>query len=210
MKGHASRRKRTFIAFLFWGGKAMNRTELRQMVLAAILSALAVVLSRVLHALGGWQAGAIFLPMHIPVLLCGFLCGWKYGMLSGLLTPILAMLVSGMPNGNTLISMELELAAYGAAAGALNGIHWFGKGEKETGLANVSQLVFSLILAMLIGRAVYGLGNAIILSRGDSPFTWTAFIAGAFVNALPGILIQIVLIPALVMLAKKWKYLKGA
>jgi niacin transporter len=196
--------------FYFGEEKAMNRTELRQMVLAAILSALAVVLSRVLHALGGWQAGAIFLPMHIPVLLCGFLCGWKYGMLSGLITPILAMLVSGMPNGNTLISMEIELAAYGAAAGALSNIRWFGKGEKETGFASASRIVISLILAMLIGRAAYGLGNAIILSRGDSPFTWAAFVSGAFVNALPGILIQIVLIPALTMLAKKWKYLKGA
>ena len=188
----------------------MKRLELRQMVLAAVLTALAVVLSRLLHALGGWQAGAIFLPMHIPVLLCGFLCGWKYGMLSGLLTPMIAMLVSGMPNGNTLFSMELELAAYGAAAGALAGIRWFGIGDKESGFAKISRKVFSLILVMLIGRAVYGAVNAVILSRGDSPFTWSAFLSGAFVNALPGILVQLVLIPTLVTLAKKWKYLKGA
>jgi len=188
----------------------MNRVELRQMVLAAVLTALAVVLSRVLHALGGWQAGSIFLPMHIPVLLCGFLCGWKYGMLSGFLTPMIAMLVSGMPSGSTLISMELELAAYGAAAGALAGIHWFGTGDKESKIAAVSHTVFALVLAMLIGRAVYGTVNAIILSREGSPFTWTAFISGAFVNAIPGIVIQLILIPTLVTLAKKWKYLKGA
>ncbi len=188
----------------------MNRVELRQMVLAAILSALAVVLSRVFHALGGFKAGAIFLPMHIPVLLCGFLCGWKYGMLCGLLTPMIAMLVSGMPSGNTLVSMEFELAAYGAAAGALSGVRWLESEEKENGFAKIFRVVFFLILAMLIGRAVYGAVNAIILSRGDSPFTWTAFISGAFIDALPGILIQLVLIPALVMLAKKGKYLKGA
>ncbi len=188
----------------------MSRLELRQMVLAAVLTALAVVLARVLHALGGWQAGAIFLPMHIPVLLCGFLCGWKYGMLSGLLTPMIAMLVSGMPNGNTLFSMELELAAYGAAAGALGAIRWPLSGDKENGFMAVAQVAFSLILAMLIGRAVYGAVNAVILFREKSPFTWTAFISGAFVNALPGILIQLVLIPTLVMLAKKWKFLKGA
>ncbi len=188
----------------------MKRLELRQMVLAAILSALAVVLARVLHALGGWQAGSVFLPMHIPVLLCGFLCGWKYGMLCGLLTPMIAMLVSGMPNGNTLFSMELELAAYGAAAGALAGIRWFKASEQENAITKVSRVVFSLVLAMLIGRAVYGAVNAVILSRGDSPFTLTAFVSGAFVNALPGILIQLILIPTLVTLAKKWKYLKGA
>ncbi len=188
----------------------MNRVELRQMVLAAILSALAVVLARVFHTLGGWQAGAVFLPMHIPVLLCGFLCGWKYGMLCGLLTPMIAMLVSGMPNGNTLFSMELELAAYGAAAGALAGVRWFGAEDMGSGFVKISRVVISLILAMLIGRAVYGAVNAIILSRGDSPFTWAAFISGAFVNALPGILIQLVLIPTLVMLARKGKYLKGA
>ena len=196
--------------FLFWEEKKLKRVELRQMVLAAILAALAVVLSRVLHAMGGWQAGAIFLPMHIPVLLCGFLCGWKYGMLCGLLTPMIGMLVSGMPNGNTLFSMELELAAYGAAAGALAGVHWFRTGDKESRIATVSQTVLALVLAMLIGRAVYGVVNAIILSRGDSPFTWAAFISGAFVNAIPGILIQIVIIPVLVTLSKKWKYLKGA
>ncbi len=188
----------------------MNRMELRQMVLSAVLAALAVVLARVFHALGGFQAGSVFLPMHIPVLLCGFLCGWKYGMLCGLLTPILAMLVSGMPSGNTLISMELELAAYGAAAGALAGVRWLGAEDKGSNTAALTRIVLTLVLSMLIGRAVYGVVNAIILSRGDSPFTWTAFISGAFVNALPGIFVQLVLIPALVMLAKKWKYLKGA
>ena len=188
----------------------MNRVELRQMVLAAVMTALAVVLARVFHALGGWQAGSIFLPMHIPVLLCGFLCGWKYGMLCGLLTPMIAMLVSGMPNGNTLFSMEFELAAYGAAAGAIYAIRWPFAKNQESGIGAVGKIVAALVLAMLIGRAVYGTVNAIILSRGDSPFTWTAFISGAFVNALPGILIQLVLIPTLVMLARRWKYLKGA
>lgn len=189
----------------------MSRVELRQMVLAAVLTALAVVLARVFHSLGGWQAGSIFLPMHIPVLLCGFLCGWKYGMLSGFLAPMLAMLVSGMPNGNTLIAMELELAAYGAASGALAAVRWpFASGKKDDGALAVVQVVITLILAMLIGRAVYGCTNAIILSRTDSPFTWTAFLSAAFIKAVPGIIIQLVLIPILVMLAKKWKYLKGA
>lgn len=188
----------------------MKRLELRQMVLAAMLTALAVVLSRVLHALGTWRAGAIFLPMHLPVLLCGFLCGWKYGMLSGFLAPMIAMLVSGMPNGNSLVSMEFELAAYGAAAGALGSVRWPFAGDKDTGVAEISRIVFSLILAMLIGRAVYGGVNAIILSRGDEPFTMAAFLSGAFINAVPGIVIQLVLIPTLVMLSRKWNYLKGA
>ncbi len=187
----------------------MTRAEIRKMVLAGVLTALAVVLARVFHAIGGWQAGSAFLPMHIPVLLCGFLCGWKYGMISGFLTPVIAMLVSGMPNGNTLISMECELAAYGAAAGALAQVRW-PFGSKNEGFSSVVQIVVSLVLAMLVGRGVYGVVNAIILSRADSPFTWTAFLSGAFINALPGIVIQLVLIPTLVTLSKKWSFLKGA
>jgi niacin transporter len=187
----------------------MKRIELRKMVLAAILTALGFILAQVFHALGGWQAGSVFLPMHITVLLCGLLCGWKYGMLSGLLTPMVGMLVTGMPNGNTLVAMEIELAAYGAAAGAFAAIKWPGA-DKEGGAMAFISVLFPLVLAMIIGRAAYGAVNVLLASRGDSPFTWAAFMAGAFTTPIPGIIIQLIVLPTLVTLFNKGKYLKGA
>ena len=180
----------------------MKKGEIRRLVLSAVLVALGVVLARLFHALGGWQAGSIFLPMHITVLLCGLLCGWKYGMLCGMLTPLTAMLVSGMPTGATLISMMLELGAYGVTAGFLYRMPL----AKKSPLLKV---VIALVLAMLAGRAVYGIFGALTSTGGDNAFGWTAFLSGAFIKAWPGILIQLVLLPTLMMVLRKGKWGEG-
>lgn len=181
------------------------------MVLAALFVALGVVLARLIHAFMGFAGAQTLLPMHIPVLLCGFICGGKYGMLCGLLTPLVSTLVSGMPAGDTLIAMEFELAAYGLCAGLFSSpsfrpiSRFFSEKTQE-----YVHILLALIFSMLIGRGVWGIVKAIISTGSDNPFGWAAFLTGAFTTAFIGIIIQIAIIPPIVLLLKKAKFSKAA
>ena len=134
--------------------------------------------------------GNMLLPMHLPVLICGLICGWQYGGIIGFLLPLLRyMLFSAppMPNG---IAMAFELAAYGAIAGFLyNRSKW----------QCIVSLYRSLLIAMIGGRVVWGAVRVLMLGMGGSSFSWQMFMAGAFLNAIPGIILQLVFIPALMV-----------
>lgn len=156
------------------------------------LSAMFIALGMVLPFLTGQipQIGSMLLPLHIPVFLCGLICGWKYGLVVGFVLPILRSAVFGMPPMYPVaIAMAFELATYGAVAGWL-----FNKGKWQC----VISLYRSMICAMLAGRIVWGIVEVILL--GLNGFTWMMFISGAFITALPGIILQLVLIP-MVMVA---------
>lgn len=145
--------------------------------------------------------GSKLLPMHIPVLLCGFVLGWPYGLIVGLIVPVFRSVLFTMPPMfPTAITMAFELAAYGFATGLLH---------KLLPKKNVFIYV-SLIAAMLFGRIVWGIASFVILALSGSAFTFETFLAGAFINAVPGIVIQIVLIPVLVMSLQKIKVLTEA
>ena len=169
----------------------MNKNQTKQLVLTAMCIALGVVLPYAFHSIP--NSGSILLPMHIPVLLCGLLLGWPYGLASGILTPLLSSFITGMPPMAYLPSMLCELAVYGLMSGLLS---QFIHTKKR-----VIGIYIQLIVAMLMGRIVYGLLNAFIFSAGK--FTFNAFILGAFVTALPGIIIQLILIPAIILILEK-------
>jgi len=135
--------------------------------------------------------GSRLLPMHVPVLLCGLICGWKYGLAVGLVAPLLRSLLFGMPPMfPTAIAMSVELAAYGLVVGYVYRL-----------LPRRGASVYpALIAAMLIGRAAWGMANLLLFRLGGNAFTWKLFLGGAFLNAIPGILLQLVLIP-LIMVA---------
>lgn len=165
----------------------------KRLILAALCVALGVVLPIVFHSIA--NAGSIFLPMHIPVLLCGLICGWLFGLACGIATPLLSSLITGMPPVAFLPSMLCELAVYGLVSGLL--MRWI----KTKRL--VLDLYLSLIGAMLAGRLVFGLLNALVFRAGAYSLpVWTA---AAFVTALPGIVIQLVIVPMLVLALKKAK-----
>ena len=169
----------------------MNKTK--QIVLAALFIAIGVVLPQAFHAIP--NAGSIFLPMHIPVLIAGFALGPLFGTLVGVITPILSHLIFAMPPAPMLAQMICELAAYGFLTGLLNRIFKAG--------SNVGKLYVVLILSMLGGRLIYGVLNALIFKAGS--YTLQAWLSAAFIKALPGIAIQLVLIPILVSRLKKAK-----
>ena len=156
------------------------------------LSAISLALCLLLPFLTGQikQIGNMLCPMHIPVLLCGFLCGPGYAAVVGAVAPLLRFALFGMPAlYPTGVAMCFELAAYGVISGWLYGA--LPRGRRS--------IYAALLGAMLGGRVVWGAVQTLLLGFGGGTFTMSAFIAGAFVNAIPGIVLHIVLIPVIVM-----------
>ena len=141
--------------------------------------------------------GKMLLPMHIPVLLCGFIVGWQYGALIGFLLPIVRGLVFGMPPlYPNAIAMAFEMAAYGFVSGYLySHARW----------QCTKMLYISLVTAMLAGRIVWAFAEVILLGIGGNIFTWKMFAAGAFLNAIPGIIVQLTLIPLIMVALRRAK-----
>ncbi len=166
---------------------------MRKSSLRLTYSALFLAIALVLPFLTGQipEIGARLSPMHIPVLLCGFACGPLWGALVGLVAPMLRSVLFGMPPFYpTAVVMTFELAAYGALSGAL---------YRALPRKKVWSIYAALVIAMIGGRLVWGAAEYLLLTFGGSSFTLELFLAGAVVNAIPGIVLHIVLIPILVM-----------
>ena len=161
-------------------------SQIKRLVLSAVCAALCVVVPMVFHAIP--NGGAMFLPMHIPVLLCGMICGWPLGLACGAIGPLLSSLITGMPATAALPGMMVECAVYGAVAGLL--LKYIRTGNRY------ADLYISLIPAMLLGRVISGIFKALILTPGLSLTAWAT---ASFVTGLPGIAIQLVLVPILVL-----------
>ena len=162
--------------------------SLQKMILSALFLALAYVMPFVTGQIP--EIGSMLCPLHIPVILCGFICGWPWGLAVGFIAPLFRSLTLGMPYiFPTAVCMAFELAAYGAFSGFMHRI----LPEKKP------YIYVSLLSAMIIGRLVWGAAMFVCLGLSGGSFTLALFIAGAFTNALPGIIIQIILIPILVM-----------
>ena len=169
----------------------MKNRNVQDLVLAALFLNLGLVLP---FFTGNVIFGPALLPMHLPVLLCGIILGPKYGALVGLILPLTRFLMIGMPPlFPTAISMTFELAAYGGIIGLL-----YGKLPKT-----VPNLYISLIGAMLAGRVVWAAARVVLLGLMETPFSFEIFLAGAFINAIPGIILQIVLVPVIILALKK-------
>ena len=165
----------------------------KKLVTAGLMLALGIILPyATAHGFG--MSGNILLPMHIPVLLCGFLCGPLYGLLCGLLLPVTNSLLTGMPALYPMaVIMTCELAMYGVACGFL---------YKILRRCNpILRTYIALIGAMLLGRIVYGVVIWLMLISGTD--TSKMSVIGAVVTGLPGIIAQLVLIPAIVSAVSK-------
>ena len=167
----------------------MKNSITKNLTLSAMFIAIGIVLPFFTGQIP--QIGSMMLPMHIPVFLCGLICGWKYGLVVGFILPLMRSLIFTMPPLFPIASaMAFELAVYGFVAGFL-----YGRSRWQCVIA----LYRSMIIAMLAGRVVWGFAMLALLGIQGNGFTWQAFMAGAFVNAIPGIIIQLVLIPAIMI-----------
>lgn len=170
----------------------MRKNNVKTLVLAALFLALALVLPFLTGQIP--EIGSMLCPMHIPALLCGFFCGWPWGLAVGFIAPLLRSVTFGMPPMFPVaICMAFELATYGAVSGAL-----YAKLPRKN-----ASVYISLLTAMVAGRLVWGAARFVCAGLDVSAFGLSAFWAGAVVTAVPGIIVQILLIPVLVMALEK-------
>ncbi|NLK36346.1 MAG: ECF transporter S component [Gracilibacteraceae bacterium] len=175
----------------------MKRLSIRNLVLSGVFIALGLVLPFLTAQIP--SLGSRFLPMHLPVLIAGFVCGWQYGLVVGFIVPIFRSMLFGMPPMMpTAAAMAVELAVYGCMTGLM---------YKLLPKRNVFIYV-ALILSMICGRIAWGLAGIFLYGLGGTAFTWELFMAGAFINAVPGIIIQIIIIPIIIMALNKAKVMQ--
>ena len=168
-------------------------SKINRLVYASLFLALALVLPFLTGQIP--QIGAMMTPMHFPVLLCGFLCGWQWGIAVGFSAPLICSVLFGMPVMYPMaVCMALELATYAAVAGMLYRV--FPQKRRF--------LYVSLIISMIFGRLVWGLARFLCAGLEISTFGLSAFWTGAVAMSVPGILLQLLIVPALVIVSEKY------
>jgi thiamine transporter ThiT len=170
----------------------MKTLSTRKLALAGLFIALGLVLPFFTGQIP--SLGSKLLPMHFPVLLAGFVCGWPYGLVVGFITPLLRSVLFGTPPMYpTAVAMTFELAVYGFATGFF-----------YNALPKKNIFIYgALIISMVCGRIVWGIVSWVLYGLGGTAFTWQIFAGGSVLNAIPGIILQIVIIPVIIMALKK-------
>lgn len=159
---------------------------IKRLTLSALCVALCVVLPIAFHVIP--NAGAVLLPMHIPVLLCGLVCGWQYGLMVGVMGPLVSSMLTGMPTAAVLPAMMVECGMYGCVSGLMM--------ERIRTGSLYGDLYISLPTAMLAGRVFSGIAKALILAPGTTLAAWAT---ASFVTALPGISVQLIMLPTVIV-----------
>ena len=172
----------------------MSNNSTRNMVIAAACLALCMVLPFLTGQIP--EIGSALSPMHIPVFLCGFAAGWPYALVVGLIAPVLRFALFGMPPLFPVgAAMAFELATYGLVSGLL----YRALPRRKT------SIYVTLVISMLAGRVVWGVARLALAGLSNTTFGWAAFLAGAFTQAVPGIICHLLLIPVIVIALEKAK-----
>lgn len=175
----------------------MRKEQVKNLILSAMFLAIGLVLPLFTGRIPNF--GKMLLPMHIPVFLCGLICGGKYGALVGFLVPLLSFTFFGSPAlYPSAVGMSFELATYGAISGSVYR-------EKN----DTAWLYIAMIAAMFAGRIVWGVMRAVLLGVEGKLFTFEMFVATAIIEAIPGIVLQFALIPAIMSALQYVKNRKG-
>lgn len=172
---------------------SMANTLVKKMTFSAMCLALGLILPFFTGQIP--EIGNMLLPMHIPVFLAGFIVGPLWGAIVGAITPLLRSAIFGMPPlYPTAISMDFELFTYGLISGLLYRII-----KRQS----VFSVLLSLIGAMIAGRLVWGIAQSLLLLANGSTLTLAVFWTSAVINAIPGIILQIILFPLLLLVLDK-------
>ena len=168
--------------------KGLTSLQIRRLTYTALYLAIALILPFITGQIP--EIGAMLSPMHIPVLLCGFMCGWPYGLAVGFIAPLLRSVLFGMPAMFPgAVSMAFELAVYGSMTGILYRI-----------LPRKRGVIYAVLIpSMIVGRVVWGIARLVLAGLSGNTFTWAMFLAGAVTNAVPGIILHLILIPLIVV-----------
>lgn len=162
------------------------QNKIKDLVAAGLLVAAGILMPMAFHTYK--LGGPVFLPMHIPVLLGGFMLSKNLAALVGLLTPFLNFVITSMPSPPFVFAMMAELATYGLVSSIL--FH-----ERKWGIYP------ALFGAMLSGRLASIVANWLIITGIlGMPFNFAKVMTSLFITGLPGIIIQVILIPLIVKL----------
>ena len=168
------------------------KVKIKRMVIAAVCLALCYVLPFLTGQIQG--IGKMLCPMHLPVFICGFACGRWWGLAVGLVAPLLRSVTLGMPPMfPDAVSMAAELAVYGFVSAVIY----------DALPKKLPHTYISLASAMLCGRAAWGAMRYVIAGISKTKFTFPMFLAGAFTRAFPGIIVQLLLVPAVIELLRR-------
>ncbi|MDR7856544.1 ECF transporter S component [Tissierella sp.] len=161
-----------------------ERNNVKRLVIAGLLLAIGIIVPTIFHSAG--LPGQTFLPMHIPVLIGGFLLPPHLALLLGMLTPILNSLITGMPALFPMaVIMIFELGIYGLVASVM---------YRQLRVPSI----ISLIVSMIAGRVMVGVVVFVLAAFFSIQLDPMTFIIGGVTTGLPGIIIQLVLIPTLI------------
>ncbi len=173
----------------------MNYERLRNLTLSALFIALGIVLPFLTGQIK--EIGNMLLPMHIPVFLCGLICGKRYGAVVGITVPMLRSVIFSMPVFYpAALAMAFELATYGFTVGFL---------YEKSPWKCIKSLYKAMLGAMVTGRVVWGCVMTLLMNMKSAHFGFYAFLSSAVIKAIPGIVLQFVFIPAVMVALKKAK-----
>jgi len=166
----------------------MKKERLIKMILAAVFLSLGIILPTWLGSMK--EINDTILPIHLAAMFCGIICGKWYGLLVGFLIPVMRSLIFAMP---VLYPRGLYMAFEAATYGFVIGFMYYLLKKKP------AWYIYTCILtAQIAGRIVWALAKNILLGFGEKGVTFNAFIAEGFIDALPGIALQLILIPLVV------------
>lgn len=172
-----------------------NIRKTQKIIYSAMFLAIGMVLPLLTSQIK--EIGDTLLPMHLTVLLCSVICGWKYGLVVGFILPFLRSIIFSMPSiYPNAVWMSAELATYGFLIGFM--YHKFLQKQ-------IWWLYCCMIITMIAGRIVWGITKACLLGLGGEVFTFSGFIVGGFLDAIPGIIIQLILIPVIISVLERKK-----
>lgn len=175
--------------------------KMKNNIRKTVFSALFLALAFIIPFFTGHtpQINSMLCPMHIPIFLCGFICGWSWGLGVGLCAPLLRSFIFGLPVFfPTALCMAFELATYGAVSGILYKLL-----QKK-----IPFIYISLTVSMIAGRIIRALATAVCCGIAGTGFSLSAFISGVIIYAIPGMILHVVIIPPIIILAKKTNIIK--
>lgn len=168
----------------------MNKIPFKHYLHGAFFLAVAVVFPQIFHLTG--VGGTVILPMHIPVILAGLLVCPAIGLYVGIIAPIISHMITGMPpiSPPILPLMIVELGAYGLVAGLMHRIF-------------KRNAYLSLVIAMVAGRIALGVAAYVMMYFFGFDLNPMLYVKGAIVTGLPGIVLQLILVPVLVFMIER-------
>ncbi len=168
----------------------MNKlmSETKKLCISSMLVALSIILSYLIHFIGGMELGKMLLPMHFIVFLIGFICGMKYAVISGIIIPFINLIINGNPQMPNTILMSIELLSYGLIISLLK---------------NKINIYITLFTSMIFGRFVNLILNIILYKINNSNFILSLFIVNNILSGIVGILVEIIFIPIIIYALKK-------